>query len=195
MLQSVYMVAEEAPSSFDVRYTSGTAINHVHLNNLVTLVESERETHSQILTPTWGKTLAGFIDTSGLSSSLLPQKFNDRIKDVRMRYIQSLTELFPSLAKRLSSLANAEDGWDGRSAKSMSFESFGQLRRFLFKNDLFAADIGLYLDRDGILILSFTSQKNGLVDMTFCAGHILVCADEFEEEMSLEEASAFVRSA
>ncbi|MEG6127015.1 hypothetical protein [Enterobacter asburiae] len=131
--------------------------------------------------------------TTQWTASAFNRKFNQRIDDVRMWYIQSLIELFPKLSRRLQSLAKVEDGWDGRDAKSMSFESFGQLRRFLFKSDLFADDIGLYLDDDGSLILSYTSHSHGLVDMTFLANKIIFCSDDSEFELSLDEAVEIVK--
>ncbi|WP_421505740.1 hypothetical protein [Erwinia rhapontici] len=120
--------------------------------------------------------------------------FEEKILDVKELYLQTLLKVFPRLGSRLLSLAQAEDGWDGRDANSMSFESLGQFRRFLIKADLFADDIGLYLDHSGFLILSYTSSKHGLVDMTFHSAGVDVCADDFENEMSVEQAVTFVKS-
>lgn len=127
-----------------------------------------------------------------LTSTYLP-RFNQQIADVRMRYIQGLVELFPSLASRLHVLAKAADGWDGYDAKGMSFESLGQLRRFLCKSGLPSDDVGLYLESDGLFILSFTSRHSGLVDMTFLADKIIFCTDDSEQELSLEEALDIVK--
>lgn len=122
------------------------------------------------------------------------QSFGKKLQDVRNLYLEVICDIFPSLATRLKSLANAEDGWDGRDACSMSFESFGQFRKFLLKTELFADDIGLYLDDDGALILSYTDSNHGLVDLTFHAQVIEVCSDEFEKELTLDEAVKFIKS-
>ena len=118
----------------------------------------------------------------------------EKMFDVKALFLQTLLEVFPSLANRLLSLARAEDGWDGYEANSLSFESLGQFRRFILKADLFANDIGLYLDHCGSLILTYTNSDQELVDMTFHSHGIDVCSDDFEGVLSLEQAVKFVKS-
>ncbi|WHQ73432.1 hypothetical protein [Pantoea sp. Lij88] len=120
--------------------------------------------------------------------------FDNLLIDVKELYLQILIDVFPKLGHRLSALAKVEDGWDGHDANSMSFESLGTFKRFLLKADLFADDIGIYLDHNGSFIISYTDPMHGLVDMTFNNQVIEVCADELEMDMSIADAVAFVKT-
>jgi len=116
------------------------------------------------------------------------------LPEVKASYLRTFIEVFPQLGSRLTALANVEDGWDGHNANSMSFESLGCFRKFLFKTDLFADDIGIYLDHAGAFIISYTDPKHGLVDMTFHNLSVEVCTDEFERVMTIDQAISFVNT-
>lgn len=192
MTDTMVLKVDKMGSNYEAYSGMAGSSNHP-IFNTHGFIETEQEHYTSTNLTGLIQNYPGTTRTTQWSASVFNRKFNQRIADVKMRYVQSLIELFPTLARRLLSLAKAEDGWDGRDAKSMSFESFGQLRRFLYKSDLFAEDIGLYLDDDGLLILSYTSQKNGLVDMTFLANRIILCTDDDELELSLDEALEIVK--
>jgi hypothetical protein len=111
----------------------------------------------------------------------------DEIDDVKIKIATHLGEVFPKISKRLITLAKVKDGWDGDDAKSMSVESLGMLRRFLLKAELSLEDMGLYLDYDGSIIISFTSLKVGLMDITFIRDRLIFSDDNDEQNYSLSE--------
>lgn len=193
MTDTMVLKLDKHGSSFEAYSGMSGSWNHPILNHHAFSVELEQDHYASTNLSGLIQNIPGTTRTTHWNASVFDRKFNMRIADVKMRYVQSLIDLFPTLARRLHSLATVEDGWDGRDAKSMSFESFGQMRRFLYKSDLFADDIGLYLDDEGLLILSYTSQKHGLVDMTFLANKIILCKDDDELELSLDEALEIVK--
>ncbi|MHC0465110.1 hypothetical protein [Kosakonia cowanii] len=118
--------------------------------------------------------------------------FKDRLSHVRDWYIESLATFAPSLAIRLYEISRAHDGWDGQDAKAMSFDSFKLFRKFIMRANIFAKDIALYLDYDGNVILSYTDDRYGLVDMTFDSENVAVCYDDADFILTIDSALSFI---